>query len=340
MLCIISVVEEQEMHIRTQIQRQFARVVFISFFLIFEAAYACSDEVTGAVLEMAELIETNYILPDAAIRVANKLRANAKAGKYSIYRGSPKKLADAVSREIRDYSQDNHMYAEYVAEKDEQNNWVEEWLEQAPENNFGIRKVEILEGNIGYLSISSFYPLEISKSSIQAAMELLKHTQGMILDLRNNGGGDETSANAILATFLPPGQKPPLLIESRGQQKSMPVLGELDWPRYSERKKLVILINNRTFSAPESLAFSLQEIGRALVVGSSSAGGAHMTDRPLKVCDGYELGIPNKRPVSRFTGKNWEGTGVIPNIESNDLKAIKVALKKLTVKQNAATTSP
>ena len=263
-----------------------------------------------------------------AIKVANKLRAEEKAGMYSKYNDDPKKFADFITMKIQNYSHDKHMYVEYVDGKDDQSNWVEEWLEQAPTQNYGMRKVEVLKGNIGYLVISLFYPLDIAEPSIQAAMNFLKHTSGMILDLRRNGGGDETSTRAILSTFLPEGHKAPLLIESRVSSVAMPVPHDIKWQHYPDKNKLVILINERTFSAPESLAFSLQEVGRALIIGSDSAGGAHMTDNLLNVSGGYEIGIPNKRPVSKSTGKNWEGIGVIPDIKSIDSNAIEIALEQ------------
>ena len=165
-------------------------------------------------------------------------------------------------------------------------------------------------------------------------MDLLKHTKGLILDLRENGGGDDTSTRAILATFLTKGHKPLLLIESRDSKKPMSIPHKLEWKRYSQQKKMVIIVNNRTFSAPESLAFSLQEVGRAIIVGSNSAGGAHMTDKPLKVSGGYEIGIPNKRPISKTTGKNWEGMGVTPDVKSSDLHAIEIALKQFDGQSN------
>jgi len=303
-------------------------VIFLLLLGFIYTGNAQAHQSADTVIEVANLIEKHYILPEVAVNVANKLRINAKAGKYSAYGDTPIKLADVLTTDIINYSQDKHFYVEYINKKTEQINWIEQWLKKAPSKNFGIKKIEILKGNVGYLALSSFYPLDIAKQSIKAAMELIQHTQGLVLDLRKNGGGDETSTRAILATFLPEGHEGPLLIESREEKKLMSIPTELDWSRYALQKKLVIILNNRTFSAPESLAFSLQEVGRAIIIGTNSAGGAHMTDKPLTVPGGYEIGIPNKRPISKLTGKNWEGTGVIPDIESTDSNALSVALKQ------------
>jgi len=278
--------------------------------------------------KLADLIEAHYILPEVATRVATGLRQHASTGRYSEFADDPKALADAISKDVINLSDDKHMYVEHVSTMDGGDDWIQDWLNNAPSKNYGVRKIEILDGNIGYLSLSSFYPLEISGPSIRAAMELLRHTQGLVLDLRNNGGGDETSANAIIASFLSEGSKSPLVIESRTTKTPLAIPVKLEWPRYDPQKKLVILINDRTFSAPESIAFSLQEIGRAIIVGSNSAGGAHMTDEATKISDGYQAGIPNKRPLGLLSGKNWEGTGVTPNIESSNETAIQLALEQ------------
>jgi len=313
-------------HIQTLISKYSSAIALLLVFIYIGNVQA--HQPVDTVKEVANLIEKHYILPEVAVEVANKLRIAAKAGEYSKYSDTPLKLADALTKDIINYSQDKHFYIEYINRKTEQINWIEQWLKKAPSKNFGIKKIEILKGNVGYLAISSFYPLDIAKQSIKAAMELIQHTQGLILDLRKNGGGDESSTRAILATFLPEGHEGPLFIESRKEKKLMGIPKKLDWSRYSQQKKLVIILNNRTFSAPESLAFSLQEMGRALVIGTNSAGGAHMTDAPLTVSGGYEIGIPNKRPISKSTGENWEGTGVIPDIESNDMNALETALKQ------------
>ncbi len=68
-----------------------------------------------------------------------------------------------------------------------------------------------------------------------------------------------------------------------------------------------------TFSGAEALAYDLQRLGRAAVVGETTRGGAHPR-RAFRVHPHLEATIPVARAVNPVTGTNWEGTGVVPDI--------------------------
>jgi hypothetical protein len=72
----------------------------------------------------------------------------------------------------------------------------------------------------------------------------------------------------------------------------------------------VVLIDRRTGSAAEFVAYSLQALGRARIVGTRSGGAAHMFDDPVLLPDGYQISIPDRQPINLRTGGNWERTGV------------------------------
>jgi len=309
----------------------------ISLFIVSNLGYGLSlvhanntvSEQSKLILNLADLIESEYVIKNVAINVAYKLRNDVALNRYSQYYKNPIELSEVLTKNIKKYSNDKHFYVEFVKNKSNEDNWIDEWLNDASSTNFGIKKIELLNNEIGYLALSTFYPLELAEPAFINAMHLLQNTQGMILDLRFNGGGDNSLVNALLHTFLPNDVELPLKIESRHSIEPKKSAPKLKWEPYSENKKLIVLVNNRTFSAPEAFAFSLQETGRAVIIGTQSAGGAHMTDKAIKLSGGYEAGIPNKRPVSIKTGKNWESTGVIPNIIATDDEAIKVALEQL-----------
>jgi C-terminal processing protease CtpA/Prc len=81
-------------------------------------------------------------------------------------------------------------------------------------------------------------------------------------------------------------------------------------------KPLVVLIDRRTGSAAEFVAYSLQAQG-GRIVGSRS-GGAHMFDDPVLLPDGYQISIPDRQPINLRTGTNWERTGVAPDAAGGD----------------------
>ena len=179
----------------------------------------------------------------------------------------------------------------------------------------GVREVQVLEGNIGYLRLSTFYPLDLARPKLVAAFSLLADTDGLVLDLRQNGGGDDGSANVLVRTLLEPGITEVQALEQRGRRTAVR-LPPASLPPYL--KPLVVLIDRRTGSAAEFVAYSLQAVGRARIVGSRSGGAAHMFDDPVQLPDGYQISIPDRQPINLRTGGNWERTGITPDVPGGD----------------------
>lgn len=83
--------------------------------------------------------------------------------------------------------------------------------------------------------------------------------------------------------------------------------------RYGAKKPLYILISNKTFSAAEGFAYDLQALGRAVIVGERSGGGAHPFEY-RRVHPHFVLSLAEGRSVNPITGGNWQGTGVTPDV--------------------------
>ncbi len=285
----------------------------------------------SVVENIASAIEAQYILPEKARHIAQQLRSNVTEGRYTAGTADVKSLATLLSRDLKAISEDGHMMVEHVDQEKGEDGWIAEWIAKAPSVNYGFDPLEFLPGDIAYLKITTFYSPELIEAPFQAVMEQVIHSRGLILDLRNNPGGDGDGANHIMATFLPKGIESPLLIESRVDNKlsqsPMELPTELSWARYLD-KKMLILVNRKTFSAPESLAFALQDAGRAKVIGTPTGGGAHMLEAMTPVAGGFLVGIPTKRPVGRYSGKTWEGRGVAPDFLSDDENALRLALEQ------------
>jgi len=210
---------------------------------------------------------------------------------------------------------DGHFHVERVDASAGQDDWLMAWRADARSNGAGVREVRVLEGNIGYLRLSTFYPLDLARSKLAAAFTLLADTDGLVLDLRQNGGGDDGSADLLVRTLLEPGVTAVQVLEQRGRRTPVP-LPPAGLPPYL--KPLVILIDRRTGSAAEFVAYSLQAAGRARIVGSRSGGAAHMFDDPVLLPDGYQISIPDRQPINLRTGGNWERTGVMPDTPGGD----------------------
>jgi hypothetical protein len=114
-------------------------------------------------------------------------------------------------------------------------------------------------------------------------------------------------------------------------------------PDLSE-KPIYVLINNETFSAGEELAYDLEQLGRATIIGMPTKGGAHAFQfQPLfslmdREIDGeqvifnknFMIGVPNSTSINPISGTNWEDgpyKGVQPQIRSE--QALETALSEI-----------
>ncbi|MDT7604059.1 MAG: hypothetical protein QOF61_2056, partial [Acidobacteriota bacterium] len=95
---------------------------------------------------------------------------------------------------------------------------------------------------------------------------------------------------------------------------------------------LYILTSPATGSACEAFSYTLQQYGRAKIVGEPSAGAGYANSLEM-IGAGFTLSVSVGRPEHPRTGKGWEGVGVQPDIPTPAVKALEVAqaeaLKKL-----------
>ena len=89
-------------------------------------------------------------------------------------------------------------------------------------------------------------------------------------------------------------------------------------------KPVYVLTSHETVSGGEELAYNLQALKRATLIGETTAGAAHLV-MLSRVTAHIVLSLPTGRPINPFTGTNWEGTGVVPDIPVPQEAALKVA---------------
>jgi C-terminal processing protease CtpA/Prc len=195
-------------------------------------------------------------------------------------------------------------------------------------DNFGIRRVERLDGNVGYLDLRRVPPPENAGPAIAAAMELVSGAYVLIIDLRRNGGGSPHGV-ALWCSYLLP-EKPVHLndifhadTKETAQFWSQPYL---PGTRYLDRP-VYVLTSGHTFSGGEELAYNLQALGRAELIGEKTGGGAHPT-RPFPISAAVHIAVPFARSINPVTGTNWQGTGVVPDTAVPADQAYDVAYAK------------
>ncbi len=192
-------------------------------------------------------------------------------------------------------------------------------------DNFGIRKVERLDGNVGYLDIRRVPIPANAGPAITAAMELVAGTFALIIDLRDNGGGAPEGV-VYWCSYLfeeHPTHLNDIFHADTGETRQFWALPYVPGTRYVDRP-VYILTSSRTFSGGEDFAYTLQALGRAEVIGETTGGGAHPT-RPFPISPAVHIGIPFARSINPVTGTNWQGTGVVPDVAVPEAEAYDVA---------------
>jgi len=276
--------------------------------------------------QVVSLLEEKYVFPDVGKRVADHLRQWADAKRPPL---SPPELADMLNEAFTSLTHDSHLRIDYDPKRAGGGDSTEELMrrhfEQARRNNFGFLKAERLAGNIGYLKIQEFPPAEVAMSIAIGAMAFVANTQGLIFDIRGHKGGSPEMVQLLISYLV--GEKPQPLtgIYSRetGQTEAYYTLEEIPGKRMSD-VPVYIIVDGVTHSAAEAFAYDLQALKRATIIGTRTRGGAHLVDFiPLQSM--YVLMLPIARAINPITNSNWQGTGVIPDIEVTDQDPLLVA---------------
>ena len=181
--------------------------------------------------------------------------------------------------------------------------------------------------NFGYLKLPSFY-VDFSKingrncfDDVKREIEKLKseNIEGLVFDLRDNGGGSLEDVVNIAGLFIKQGP----VVQARGRKGMQRTLEDKD-PHIQYDGPVVVMVNTISASASEIFAAAMQDYGRALIVGTKSTYGKGTVqnfselDRmvPRKPADMKDLGSL-KMTVQKFYRINGDATqmkGVTPDI--------------------------
>jgi carboxyl-terminal processing protease len=168
-------------------------------------------------------------------------------------------------------------------------------------------------GDIGYIRVSSFNDrttLLLEEAIDQINRATNGRPRGIVLDLRNNGGGLLDQAVSVADKFLPGGE----IVSTRGRRPTDTERRNATRAEVFRDVPVVVLINNGSASASEIVAGALQDRGRALVVGATSFGkGSVQSVIPL----GADRGAIRLTTARYYTpsGRSIQLLGIDPDIE-------------------------
>lgn len=276
----------------------------------------------------------NYIFPDTARMMENKIRENLARGLYDTI-SNPRDFALKLTKDLRSVYNDLHLSMNFnpnaeknlmdTSPKNTAENEARD-LEAARKQNYGFIKTELLKGNVGYVHFNQFYELtDDAKKTVESAFTFLKYSDGLIIDLRDNRGGSPDMVKYICSfLFSKPTHINDLFEHRTGKTQQYwtePVKGY----EVLSGIPIYVLTSSRTFSAAEEFAYDLQSQRRGKVVGETTGGGAHPVSFQL-TGHGFIALVPFARALNPVTRTNWEAVGVKPDLAVDPDNAIDAAL--------------
>ena len=127
----------------------------------------------------------------------------------------------------------------------------------------------MLENQIGYLNLNQFTQT-CSRDVRRALLDMKRQgMQGLIFDLRDNGGGSEQEAVNIVNMFVPQGK---LIVYNRGKLKESNHDYRTTVEPIDSVMPVVVLVNGETASASEITSGALQDLDRAVILGTRTYG--------------------------------------------------------------------
>jgi retinol-binding protein 3 len=290
-----------------------------------------STEATRVIDASLAHLRAGYVFPEKVPIIEKKLRASLSARRYSSI--SPQVFADRVTEDLRAAVHDKHLGLTYSESPLPLPHTADDAANQAAmqtrmaRRNFGFASAAVAPGNIGVLKITGFAPPAVAGSTLAAAMNFLRNTDGLVLDLTGNGGGNGEMVALLLSYFVPPRTHLNDFFDRKTQSTNqMWSNSYVSGGPYDSHKPIAVAVDADTISAGEEVAYDLKTLKRATIVGEQTAGGAN-PGQDERIDDHFELFVPSGRAINPLTHTNWEGTGVSPDVRVKSAVAVEQAVQ-------------
>jgi hypothetical protein len=305
-------------------------------------------------------LRRHYVDADTGAMIADRVRQRLAAGAYDTIT-SPARFAEVLTVDLRSVNGDRHLNVSYAPGNPGQRPGPQGLQmpavlpqpvmptnpppsgpgpDAARRTNYGLARVDILPGNVGYLDIRGFAGAQFVIPAIKSALEYLQGTDAIIFDLRKNGGGSPFSVNIIISHFTTGDTLPSLTVKNRSGNQNFTryTFATVPGPR-RPTVPLYVLTSGATASAGEDFTFVLKNMHRATIVGGTTAGAGH-NNANLDLGEGFNASISFTRVVDPKTGAEWERVGVTPDVPVDPARALDVAhalaLKTIAEKETDA----
>lgn len=272
--------------------------------------------------KIAHELAASYVFPDVARRMIASVREHAAHGAYEkMTNGSA--FALAITQDLQQVSHDRHLRIIHQPPRKAQ--------PSKPDfraMSYGFGPIERLPGNVAHVVINGFWDVDDVRDGVADAMSGVADADALILDLRGNHGGNAQTV-VLVASYLFDDKPVHLedLVFRDGERNSLRTNPEVKGRRFGGKKPLYILTSAQTISGGEALAYDLQSLHRATLIGEKTAGAAHPTQQ--RALDSwFVMFVPDTRSVNPITKTSWEGVGVRPDVAVSADAALDEALRR------------
>jgi len=282
-----------------------------------------------AVIESVNrLIVERYVIRDSAQQIRDHLNKKFSGGFYDTL-NNPDEFTSALTIDLRESSNDTHFYIEYnperaklvIAEKSQSPQQIDKankaMADKERLTNFGFRKAEILQGNVGYLDLRFFSNPEYAGATAVAAMNFLAYSDAVIIDLRDTPGGYPTMVQLLSSYFVRGTDEGRTHLNTLEQVYDGKVTQYWTVPYVPGKRMydtdLYVLTDEYTGSAAEEFTNNMKALERAVIIGETTHGSAHNVDIEV-IQDNFVMHLPVRKPVNPITGTGWERTGIEPHV--------------------------
>ena len=276
-------------------------------------------------------MEFRFVDPIAAARAAESLRRRVSAGDYDTLPYAAE-VAPVLTADLQAVLPDSHLQVRWSAEAREASptsDWDDPdfvaayWAREALDN-YGFEKVERLRGNVGLLVVRSIDEPEGTAAVIDAAFAFLSRCSALIIDLRRTTGGAPSGVAYLLGHLLAGGTPLVEAVDRQGAVIERTATPTGKDPTFGSEVPVFALTSRRTVSGCEELAYDLRAAGRARLVGATTIGAANPVDAYV-VDPHVGVRVPTAVVRHAVTGGNWEGMGIVPDVECAVEDALDVA---------------
>lgn len=325
-------------------------IALVIAFLFFEIQSLAQSDLNSQTLGPKELkavvdsIATSlnrwYVYPDKGRLMADHIKDRYKNGAYNRI-NSNAELARLFTEHLQQVHKDGHMKVGYFPEEARRISYMrseaeeklqrEQRLKIAKENHFEFIEKKVYPGNIGYLRWDHFDEfVEEALTVFDSSFKAIAKCDGLIIDFRRNTGGNPAMVIALQNYFFERRTALNHIIDRNGDTAKRftnpaETSFKLTMPVY-------ILTDTLTFSAGEDFTYTQQQSKRAIIVGKTTGGGAHPAIT-YNLGNGFIMSVPSKRSVNLTSKTDWEGTGIVPDLEVNAEAALEEALLSIYTKQ-------